>query len=176
MCSDYATRRQGLPVPAKSEVEHALTSSDKAIVWATSSREFGGLFELVYRRLIDAQGPKLWQKLINMGRKVCVLGCMLTSGDIESCNWEKHAKDMIRNIAESIDIHACVVSYSPHTSMRLGNWLCKEYKIPWLVEFRDPWSLWFGSQISQWIFAPEMRRLAKVRISYCRSKRTASTE
>ena len=54
--------------------------------------------------------------------------------------WKNHAIKAAEKIISSEDIKAIVTTGPPHSTHLTGLYLKKKYNIPWLMDFRDPWT------------------------------------
>lgn len=56
--------------------------------------------------------------------------------------WIKPAARFLEGIIESNDIDLIVTTGPPHSMHLIGNRLKKKTGLPWIADFRDPWSKW----------------------------------
>jgi glycosyltransferase involved in cell wall biosynthesis len=54
--------------------------------------------------------------------------------------WVRFAKKAVRQLVESGEFDAILTSGPPHSSHLVGRWAGKTFGLPWLADFRDPWT------------------------------------
>ncbi|NNE70410.1 MAG: glycosyltransferase [Rhodothermales bacterium] len=54
--------------------------------------------------------------------------------------WVRFAKKAVRECLENQSYDAVVTSGPPHSTHFVGRWAQREFGIPWLADFRDPWT------------------------------------
>ncbi len=56
--------------------------------------------------------------------------------------WVRPATDFALRIIESNDIKAIITTGPPHSMHLIGRKLKKKTRLPWIADFRDPWTKW----------------------------------
>lgn len=54
--------------------------------------------------------------------------------------WNKHAIRAAKSIIKDTEIDCIVTTGPPHSTQLIGQKLSKKYNIPWIADFRDPWT------------------------------------
>ncbi|MCG8390507.1 MAG: hypothetical protein MJA30_33465 [Cytophagales bacterium] len=75
----------------------------------------------------------IWGALI---RKTCTI-IKLFRGD-HSQSWQPITKMAISRVLNHTRVNLCMACHGPDASLYLAKWTGRKYKIPWLVDFRDP--------------------------------------
>ncbi len=54
--------------------------------------------------------------------------------------WNKHALEASKKVLDESEIDCIITTGPPHSSQLIGLELSKKYDIPWIADFRDPWT------------------------------------
>jgi glycosyltransferase involved in cell wall biosynthesis len=54
--------------------------------------------------------------------------------------WVRFAKRAVKRLLEEESFDAILTSGPPHSSHLVGRWASKQFGLPWLADFRDPWT------------------------------------
>lgn len=54
--------------------------------------------------------------------------------------WKDHAIPVANNIVSNRDISCIVSSSGPFTCHQIGSVLCQSHNLPWIADYRDPWT------------------------------------
>jgi glycosyltransferase involved in cell wall biosynthesis len=107
----------------------------------TKSREFftqykkiSGDNQIPYAGFANEQGPASFKQKIAR----FIRGNFLLPDPRKG--WNRFALAAARNRIDKGDILAVITSSPPHSTQLIGLKLSKEYKLPWIADFRDPWT------------------------------------
>ena len=73
--------------------------------------------------------------------------------------WNKYALKAARELLQTSEIDAIITSSPPHSTQLIGRTLAKEFKLPWIADFRDPWTdIYFYKEFYPTFFADRYHR------------------